>query len=289
MATAIRLTDRGVLKVGGADRVSFLQGLVSNDVAKVAPDRAVFAAFLTPQGKFLHDFVIVDGGDALWLEMDAAALPDLLRRLRPYRLRAKVEMADASAALAVGAVIGSDALAAASLEGAAPGTAMARNGAVLLVDPRLAALGLRVIAPPDLLDGALDALAASRGTLEDYDSHRLALGVPDARRDLEVEKSTLLEADYDTLHAIAWDKGCYMGQELTARTKYRGLLKRKLVAVELDGGLPEPGTPVMQGEKRVGEIRSGRGRRAIALMKLEALDAADLTAGDSSVRPVMGE
>ncbi|MCA8908220.1 MAG: folate-binding protein YgfZ [Rhodospirillaceae bacterium] len=286
MATAIRLTDRGVLQVAGADRVAFLQGLVSNDVAKAAPDRALFAAFLTPQGKFLHDFLIVDGGAALWLEMDAAALPDLLRRLRPYRLRAKVELSDASAALAVAALIGPDALAAVGLEGAAAGTAVARDGAVLLVDPRLADLGVRVIAPADALEGVLDGLTTARGTAEDYDAHRLALGVPDARRDLEAEKSTLLEADYDTLHAIAWDKGCYMGQELTARTKYRGLLKRKLVAVDLEGGLPEPGTPVMQGDKRVGEIRSGRGSRAIALMRLEALDAADLTAGDTAVRPV---
>ena len=285
MATGVLLDDRGILRIGGQDRVSFLQGLVSNDVSKVTPDRALFAAFLTPQGKFLHDFVMVDGGDALWLDTDRDRLPDLMRRLRLYKLRAQVELQDLSDSLAVAAVIGPDAASAAGLPDQ-PGATVAGDAARLLVDPRLSALGLRVIAPRDAIDAVIDRLASEKGEPADYDAHRLILGVPDAGRDLEREKSTLLEADYDVLNAIAWDKGCYMGQELTARMKYRGLLKRKLMPVHLAGTAPPPGTPVLSGGKTVGEIRSGRGDRAIALMRLEALGAADLMAEAVPVRPV---
>ena len=289
MATGLRLTDRGVLAVSGDDRVAFLQGLVSNDVAKVSAERAVFAALLTPQGKFLHDFIMVDCGDAILLDVAADRLADLLRRLKPYRLRAKVTLTDVSADWAVGAVIGDGAVLAAGLPGGAgPGTAkVGDDGVTRLVDPRRAELGVRVIGPP----AAVDALLVQGGGAApaDYDAARIALGVPDAARDLELEKSTLLEADYDTLNAIAWDKGCYMGQELTARMKYRGLLKRKLVPVRVDGDTPDPGTPVLAGDRAVGEIRSAADGRAIALMRLDALEGGGLTAGASAVHPAIPE
>src|SRR5215213_9179853 len=103
------LDDRAVLAVSGPDRRAFLQGLVSNDVAKVAADRAVYAALLTAQGKYLHDFVTVEAGEEIWLDAEAARLADLKRRLSLYRLRAKVELAERPD-LAVAAVFGEGAL-----------------------------------------------------------------------------------------------------------------------------------------------------------------------------------
>jgi folate-binding protein YgfZ len=120
-----------------------------------------------------------------------------------------------------------------------------------------------------------------------WDRHRLALGVPDGSRDLETEKATLIESNYDELHAIDWQKGCYMGQELTARTKYRGLVKRRLVPVAIDGVAPGAGTPLFLEGRELGEMRSSLGDRGMALVRLEALadPGMALVAGTTRIRP----
>jgi folate-binding protein YgfZ len=242
------LPGRGVVEVGGEDRVSFLQGLVSNDVTEAAPGRAVWAALLTPQGKWLADFFILCEGERLLLDCERPQAAMLAQRLGRYRLRAKVQVRDASAEFSVHA----------AWDGAPETT-----GAIAAPDPRLPEAGWRVLAPAPLPVNA---------TPDDWDRHRLALGLPDGSRDLEAEKSTLLEAGFDELNGVSWSKGCYMGQELTARTKYRGLVKRRLVPVEVDGELPEPGTAVTNGGSGVGTMRSGRDRRGLALLRLDALN-----------------
>src|SRR5260370_23798233 len=144
-ANFVVLEDRGILAVSGPDRRSFLQGLVSNDVEKVATERAVYAAFLTAQGKYLHDFIMVEQGDAIWLDAERARLADLKRRLSIYRLRAKVEITERPD-LAVAAVFGDGALAALGLP-VEPGVARPLEGGVVLVDPRLPKLRPRPILP----------------------------------------------------------------------------------------------------------------------------------------------
>src|SRR3954454_22938291 len=134
-ANFVVLEDRGILAVSGPDRRSFLQGLVSNDVDKAAADRAVYAALLTAQGKYLHDFIMVEVGDAIWLDAEAARLADLKSRLSMYRLRAKVAL-DELPDLAVAAVFGADASAALGLPDE-PGTARPRGAGIAFVDPRL--------------------------------------------------------------------------------------------------------------------------------------------------------
>ena len=122
----------------------------------------------------------------------------------------------------------------------------------------------------------------------DWDRHRLALGLPEGSRDLEAEKSVLLEAGFDELRGVSWTKGCYMGQELTARTKYRGLLKRRLVPVVVGGNLPAPGTPVLRNGTEVGTMRSGRDQAGLAVLRLEALREV-LTCGDATLTPRIPE
>lgn len=272
MTDATLLEDRAVLRITGEDRVAFLQGLVSNDVAAVTPERALWAAFLTPQGKYLHDFFLVSAGEALLLETEAARLPDLQKRLRLYRLRSKVELGDASGDYAVAALWGRDALERLALP-AAPGAAGSFAGGIAFVDPRRGALGARALLPraaaPVLLAEAGFVAAPRAG----YDRLRLAEGVPDGSRDLQPEKSILLENGFDELGGISWTKGCWMGQELTARTKYRALIKKRLLPVIVEGALPPPGTPVQQDGKEVGELRSGAEGIALALLRLEALKA----------------
>jgi folate-binding protein YgfZ len=284
-ASFVVLEDRGILAVSGPDSRAFLQGLVSNDIEKVAPDRAVYAALLTAQGKYLHDFIMAAAGDAIWLDAEAARLADLKRRLSMYRLRAKVAL-DGLPDLAVAAVIGDGAQAALGLPEAA-GAARAFGQGLAFVDPRLTALGARVILPRDRIRGALAEAGLAETDFAAYDRHRLALGIPDGSRDLVLEKSILLESGFDELNGVDWQKGCYIGQELTARTKYRGLIKKRLFPVRIDGPSVASGTIVNLDGKEAGEVRSGRDGLALALLRLDAIETArPLSAGSATIAPL---
>ncbi|MFO1154613.1 MAG: folate-binding protein [Rhodospirillales bacterium] len=285
-----RLPDRGVLVVTGEDARPFLQGLVSNDVTVVALNRAVHAALLTPQGKYLFDFCIAEDGDGrLLLEAERGRLPDLHRRLSLYRLRAKVTLA-IDDTLDVYAIIGDGAAAAFELPGMDAGAATPVAGGIVFVDPRLAALGLRAMLPAASGDRVLANRDLHPGDAAEWDRLRLAFGIADGSRDMQIDKSLLLEGGFDRLSGIDFGKGCYVGQELTARTKYRGLIKKRLVPVVVDGPLPAPGTPVLAGDAVVGEVRSGTEGLALALLRIEALERAiagdaQLKAGAASLRP----
>ena len=274
------LGDRGVLEVAGADRVAFLQGLVSNDVAKAAAGTPVYAALLTAQGKYLHDFFVVALGDALYLDGERARLGDLQRRLALYKLRSIVTLADASEKFVAAAAWGDGATAKLNLT---DGAAKPFAAGVAYVDPRLTALGVRFLIPAGRENDIAAAGFASADAAA-YDRHRLALGVPDGSRDLEIEKSILLENGFEELNGVDFAKGCYMGQELTARTKYRALIKKRLVPVKVDGPLPAPGTPVMRNGEDVGELRSGADGVALAMLKLDALTG-PLVAGAATLTP----
>jgi folate-binding protein YgfZ len=286
----VALGERALLVVAGEDRVAFLQGLISNDVEKAAASRAIHAALLTAQGKYLHDFFVVAAGETLVLDGEAARLADLQRRLGLYRLRAKVTLAPAADDRVVFAAFGDDALAAIGLPDQ-QGAAMPFAGGVAFVDPRLAALGARLVVPKEPGAAALRALGFAEAAFASYDRLRLEHGVPDGSRDLTVEKAILLESGFDELNGVDWQKGCYIGQELTARTKYRGLIKKRLMAVRVDGALPAPGTPVMLGDQEAGELRSGQDGIALALLRLDAVAAAasagqSLIAGAARLTPI---
>jgi len=258
MTMLAALLNRAVIEVSGDDRVSFLQGLVSNDVAEAAPGRAVWAALLTPQGKWLADFFILSDGGRLLLDCEAAQAAMLAQRLTRFRLRAKVAVQ--AAPLLVHAAWG----------GNAPDVGIAAP------DPRTPDAGWRVLSEAPLTPNA---------TVADWNLHRLRLGLPEAQ-DMEAEKTTLLEAGFDELHGVSWTKGCYMGQELTARTKYRGLLKRRLIPVRIDGPVPATGTPVMRAGVEAGAMRSGVPRIGLALLRLDAVGAGNLVCGEASLHPV---
>jgi tRNA-modifying protein YgfZ len=262
MTRLAALPERGVIEVGGEDRADFLQGLVSNDVTQAIPSRAVWAALLTPQGKWLADFFILADGDRLLLDCERALMPLLLQRLSRFRLRSKVALRTAEELSVYAAWDGIP-------------TNFSTGRAVVAPDPRLPDAGWRVLSATLLPATAFEA---------DWDRHRLALGLPDGSRDLEPEKTILLEAGFDELNGVSWTKGCYMGQELTARTKYRGLVKRRLVPVSVTGNLPHPGTPVLRNAVEVGTMRSGRDQSGLAVLRIDALHDA-LTCGGATLTP----
>jgi tRNA-modifying protein YgfZ len=278
----VMLDDRGVLAVAGPDRASFLQGLVSNDTARVSSERAVYAALLTPQGKYLHDFFMVEHGDAIWLDAETARLGDLKRRLSIYRLRAKVTL-DERPDLAVAAAFGGAALRLPD----DPGAARVLDGGVAFTDPRLAALGARAILLHERIRPVLTATSATEVDFAEYDRLRISLGIPDGSRDLVLDKSILLESGFDELNGVDWDKGCYIGQELTARTKYRGLIKKRLFPVRIDGPAPEPGAIVTLDGHEAGEMRSSRPGIGLALLRLEAVGSGErLAVGETGIVPI---
>ena len=272
---AARLVSRALLAVSGEEAVPFLQGLVSNDVERAAKGTPVHAALLTAQGKFLHEFFVVPRGGALLLDVEAARRDDLKRRLTLYRLRAKVQIANEDAH-AVWALWGEGALQRLRVQGRA--LAALDGGGIAYADPRLDALGARAILPAGASPAGLGFAEASA---EDYDRWRLAHGVPDGSRDLEIEKSILLESNFEELNGIDFAKGCYVGQELTARTKYRGLVKKRLFPVAIDGPPPAPGTPVTANGQDAGTMRSANGERGLALLRLDAVQ--DALAGKAAL------
>lgn len=253
---ACRLAQRGLLRLGGADRRAFLQGLISNDIQLCQGTQPLYAALLTPQGKFLHDLFITDCGEDFLVDCEASRADDLLQRLMAHKLRSKITLENVSEAYDVWAMWG---------------TGLSET-AGFYPDPRLPALGQRGILrkgeqPPN---SQLTDFAA-------YDYHRLQYGVPDGSRDMILEKSTLLEGNLDRLNAISWTKGCYMGQELTARTHYRGLIKKRLFPVVIEGVAPSAGSILSYENEESGEMRSHSGTLGLALLSIEKAEAARQT------------
>jgi hypothetical protein len=233
--------------VEGDDRVAFLQGLVSNDIEAVRPGHAVWAALLTAQGKWLADFFVFTNGNALLLDCEAEQVPMLIQRLSRYRLRMSATLRPEPALHVHVAWDGPPAAA-----------------GVVAPDPRLPDLAWRILIAEPI---------AANATPEDWDRRRLASGLPDGSKDMEADRSVLLEAGFDELAGVSWSKGCYMGQELTARTKYRGLVKRRLIPVTVHGPLPPPGSPVLRDGIEIGTMRSGRDGIGLASLRLDAIVA----------------
>jgi folate-binding protein YgfZ len=285
------LPGRGVLRLSGADALTFLQALITRDLDSLSPEQAVYGALLTPQGKYLFDFFLARQGDELLLDGEAARLGALAKRLNMYRLRADVQITDISADWEVCAAFGSTVATTLALTGGA-GAAMAYGEGVAFMDPRLDGAGARIIAPTGQGGAMLAAAGIGPGEAAEYDYFRLGLALPDSGRDLVVDKSLMLESNLEFLRGVDFDKGCFVGQELTARTKYRALVHKRLLPARIDGPLPDPGTPLLVAEKEVAVMRSGQGDRGLALVRLDRLAKAGglgqrLTAGEAKVTLLM--
>jgi len=272
------LDNRALIAVTGADHSDFLQGLISNDIKKVTAGTVIFAALLTPQGKFLFDFFVMPYENGVLIDCDASVLQPLMKKLRIYKLRSDVTLTDVSNDLSVVAIYN-----------IATDTPPVLNNmeAFLYIDPRKPEAGFRAVLPAAAIQRLSTDDSYAITTKSDYNIHRLKMGLPDGCIDLTPEKSTLLESGYDELNAIDWDKGCYMGQELTARTKYRGLVKKRMLEVTISGPIPDIGADIMQNEKTVGEMRSSQDGVGMALIRIDALENTDaMTCQTATVTPL---
>lgn len=284
MSISYAKLPRDILRVSGSDQRSFLQGLISQDVDKVSPSLSAYGTLLTPQGKYLHDFIMAQQDETLLFDCERGRGDDLVTRLSRFKLRADVQLAHLKDHT-VFAVFGRGAADALDLD-AGEGATSTHGIVVALVDPRTAALGCRLIGPAADIEALLKDRNIPESDLAAYDQLRISLQVPDGSRDLEIEKSILLESNIDVLNGIDWEKGCYMGQELTARTKYRGLVKRGLIAFRSDAIAAQPGDPILAGDKVIGEVRSTSKDLLLASVRLDALEdsATTLTTGGETLQ-----
>lgn len=280
---AALLADRGVVKVAGEGARNFLHGLVTADMLGLQPGEARFCALLSPQGKILADFLVTAapaqvGGD-FFLDCPRELCASLVERLNRYKLRAKVVVEDLSGVLGVLA--------------AWNGTALPRPGGdePAYTDPRLAALGLRLLLPPHRAGVLATALGATLVEPADYEAHRIALGVPRGGVDFAYGDAFPHETDMDQLAGVDFAKGCYVGQEVVSRMEHRGTARRRAVPVSFEGTAPPAGSPVTAAGRPLGTIGSAAGGWAIALLRLDRVAEAlargePLLAADVPVHPV---
>jgi hypothetical protein len=289
---AALLPDRGVVKVVGDDARAFLNGLLTADIARMTPERAKFAALLTPQGKIVVDCIVAEAlaedGGGFFLDCPRALAGALVEKLNFYKLRAKVICEDLSEVLGVMALWGASARFQAEWapvsrpESAPTQQAGARSDAkpvptfaerapdteygLVYADPRLPALGQRIMLPPHLAKEAADDLGATLVDASDYEAHRIALG------------------------GVDFDKGCYVGQEVVSRMEHRGTARNRIVPITVEGFAPEAGLTVMAGDKPVGTTGSGAGNLGLAMLRLDRVAEAQaaglpLIAGGMTITP----
>ncbi|MFN3559665.1 MAG: YgfZ/GcvT domain-containing protein [Brevundimonas sp.] len=253
MTTRIaRLTSRALIRVGGPDARPFLHNLLTQDIETLTEGELRFGALLSPPGKLLFDLFIFGEPEAVLLDVAADRRDALLQRLSMYKLRAAVAVEADDRPVFVG------------WHGAVEGFA---------IDPREPALGGR------RYGGEIETNASE----DDWQAHRLAVGVPDPSADAPADKTYPIEANFDLLNGIDFQKGCFVGQETTSRMKRRGTIKNRMLAVEFDGPPPPFGTEVLNGDLRAGEVLSGRDGMAMALVRMDRLDG-QLTVDGRPVR-----
>lgn len=253
------LPRRAVVAVGGREAGKFLDGLVTNDMSAVHAGGAAYGGLLTPQGKILFDFLVFREGERFLFDLARDAIADFMKRLGFYKLRAKVEIADLSTTHRVAASWGTD----------HPPTI----DGIVSADPRLKALGFRMIVPADGLLEAPDYAPASEA---EYDAHRIALGIPEGGVDFATGEAFPHDVDMDQLAGIAFDKGCYVGQEVVSRMEHRGTARRRIVHVRAASPIPPAGADIEAGGKPVGTITASAGNAGLALVRLDrAKDAFD--------------
>ena len=265
------LTDRGILSVSGKDSLAFLQGIVTNDVAEVSSSQVIYSALLTPQGKYLSDFFIVKSDAGFLIDCPASQLNELAKRLTTYRLRAKVDIEDQSKNFNVISIVGKKAQSDTGLPETL-GKVIASSDPLVFFDPRLIELGIRVISPAASTQKFLKAMGYKAEGIASYKAQQFSLGVPDGGDEEIFKQAFPLEIGFDELNAISFDKGCYIGQEVTTRMKIRRLVKKRLVPAVFSGNSPQPGSIIQKQDVKAGQIFSVSGEVGLAMLRLEILD-----------------
>ena len=239
------------LSIEGEDSNEFLQNLITNDINKCSEDNIIYSCLLSPQGKFLSDFFIFKKDEKYLIETHSFFYEKLLKKLNLYKLRSKVHINEVNNLYSY-SVFGD--------------LQKDQDTFIFNIDPRNKNIGLKLIhlkKNPEILD--------SLNEINEEKYHQILIQntVPLSHYDLEENKSLLLENNFENLNSISWDKGCYVGQEITARMKYRALLKKKIYSLEIKEGSPLIGQVIKDDENEFGKIISIKNDSVLAMLKIE--------------------
>lgn len=238
--------NRAIITLSGPERKKLLQGIITANINKLENGLSVYGALLTPQGKFLHDFFLYENDDTIYLDCERGRLADLFRRLLMYRLRSNVEITDQSDTYDV-----------------VTSTNKLDEYDLSFTDPRHPQMGYRAIVKSSTAPQNENA----------YHARRIALGIPEGHHDFIADKSTILEGHFEHIHGVDFEKGCYVGQEVTARMKYRGKIKKLMFPVKLSGRAPDFGSDITdENGNKIGNLRSNCDNYAIALFRVEKMN-----------------
>lgn len=254
--------DRCVLSVSGSEVVPFLQGLITNDMTLLDHNSALYTALLSPQGRYVFDFFVIKGEEPhqYWIDCPASRAHDLIKMLSFYKLRADVSIKNMSDAYAVILAIGSTC----NIK------TLSQEALICNTDPRHPALGIRALVPIQ----SLMALGPDRDTTA-YEQLCIQLGAP-GDADLIPQKSLPLESNFDIFNALSFTKGCYLGQELTTRTKFRGETRKRFLPCRITTPLnPNENLDITQSGVALGTVRSIVYPHVLALIRLEACQFVD--------------
>ena len=252
----LHLKDSKFLSIRGEDRNEFLQGLITNDINKCTKNNPIYACLLSPQGKFLSDFFIINLKESFLIEINKIYFENFIAKLNIYKLLSKIHInieenytslvvSDLSPEIKKG------------------------MGYSIFIDPRCSNLRHKIIINSHLVDNFVLINKLKKIDFQSYRELMIKNLIPYSPIDLTINKSLLLENNFDTINAIDWDKGCYIGQEITARMKYRALLKKSIRAIEIISGKVNPGNKITNDANIIGEIISCFNNLAIAMLKIE--------------------
>ena len=247
----VHLSDRALVRVAGEEARAFLQGLVTCDMDQVSPGHAGFGALLSPQGKILFDFLIVET-DGFLIDAPASLAADLAKRLGFYKLRAHVTVAPEPDRAVLALWPPADTLPA---------------DAIVFADPRAASLGQRAVV------AASDAERLAGAPMDAYEAHRIAAGIPKGGADFVYGDAFPHEANMDLIHGVSFEKGCYVGQEVVSRTQHRGIARKRILSVTSEGNIA-PGSEISAGGIALGTVGSVQGTHGLATIRIDRLSEA---------------
>ena len=261
----IVLKEAKFLFIKGKDNKDFLQGIITNDINK-CNKKVIYSCLLSPQGKFLSDFFIIPFNDSFLIEINQKFFNDFIAKLKLYKLRSNINIDETNDFTSVVIINNS------SSNSTEEGQIILDKEYIEYVDPRNKNLGNRVVIKPELIDNLIKSKNYSLSNTNEYQKIMIQNLIPNSLNDLIVNKSLLLENNFDQINALDWDKGCYVGQEITARMKHRSLLKKQIYSLEVISGKVDIGEALKNDQVHLGTVISKTNKFIVAMLKIEPIN-----------------
>ena len=276
----IVLNETKFVSIKGQDNKDFLQGIITNDINKCGK-KVIYSCMLTPQGKFLSDFFVIPFKEYFLIEINQKFFDDFITKLKLYKLRSKIEIEEINYLTSIVIINNS------SDRGLEVGLIISHNEYIEYVDPRNINLGHKILIKNELVDNLINSNNFELSNIKEYQKIMVQNLIPNSLKDLVVNKSLLLENNFDQINALDWEKGCYVGQELTARMKYRALIKKSIRLIKVNSGKVKSGDHIFLENKNIGKITSIIEGIGLAMMKIE--DANNAKKNDNTLSTTDGQ